>query len=215
MTNWTRRGGGDDDLARAALRAFVSALGGASSAATNAVGGAQAAAGLGEFFTDVSRDGLEATLDRYGLGDLVGGDPLEVLNEIANRVAGAGDSPEEAVARDAVLDVLGDIYGDVGTFGDLEQLESDVEAIRDFLARFLAEYVYKRVLHDLGDRIADNATNPEEAARLERRIRAQIRALVELDLSTIDPLEFNWSTSAGRARMRDLLADAFRMISAE
>jgi hypothetical protein len=214
MTNWARSGGGNDDLARAALGAFAAALGGAARAAASATGGVRAAGGLGEFFADVSRDGLDATLDRYGLEDLVGSEPLEVLNEIAARVAGAGDSPEEAVAREAVLDVLAEIYGDAETFDDMEALAVDADAIRDFLARYLTDYIYKRVLHDLGDRISDNAGSPEEAARLEQQIREQIRALVALDLSTIDPLDFDWTGPTGQERMRALLADAFRMISA-
>src|SRR5205809_567487 len=110
MTNWVRGGGGSDDLARAALGAFVGALGGAARAAATATGGIRAAGGLGEFLADVSRDGLDTTLDQYGLEDLVGGEPLDVLNELAARIAGAGDSPEEAVARDAVLEVLVELY---------------------------------------------------------------------------------------------------------
>jgi hypothetical protein len=214
MTNWARSGGGDDDLARAALGAFVSALGGATRAAANATAGVRAAGGLGEFFADVSRDGLDTTLERYGLEDLLGGEPLEVLNEIAARVAGAGQTQEEAIAREAVLDVLVEIYGDAEVFADMEALEIDATAIRDFLARFLTDYIYKLVLHDLGDRITDNAGSPEEAARLEQQIREEIRSLVALDLSTIDPLNFDWSGPVGQERMRSLLADAFQMISA-
>ncbi len=214
LTNWTKGGGRDDEVARAALGAFVAALGGASRAAESAAGGIKAASGLGEFLADVNRDGLDATLNQYGLSDLIGGERLDVLNEIAGRVAGAGDSMEEAVARDAILDVLGEIYSDARTFEEMEALDIDADAIRDLLATYLAYYIYKRVLQELGDRIADNAGSPEEAARLERQIRDQIRDLVALDLSAIDPLAFDWAGRAGQERMRTLLADAFRMISA-
>lgn len=214
MTNWARGGGASDDVVRAAFGAFVSALGGAATAAANATGGVRAAGGLGEFLADVSRDGLDATLDRYGLEDLVGGEPVEVMNEIAARIAGAGDSPEEAVARDAVIEVLSEMFIDAETFADMDAIEIDAEMLRDFVARYLTEYVYLRVLHELGDRIKDNAGSPQESARLEQQIRTQIRALVELDLSTIDPLNFGWLQPEGAERMRDLLADAFRMVSA-
>jgi hypothetical protein len=214
MTNWARSDGGNDDLARAALGAFVGALGGAAAAAASATGGVRAASGLGEFLSDVSREGLDTTLDRYGLEDLVGGEPLEVLNEIASRVAGAGDSPEEAVAREAVLEVLAELFEDTETFADMDAVEIDADILRDFLARYLTEYIYQRLLHDLGDRITDNADSPEDAARLEQRMQAQIRDLVALDLSTIDPLNFDWQSDGGQERMRELLADAFRMISA-
>jgi len=212
MTNWARGGGGNDDIARAALGAFVGALGGAAAAAANATGGVRAAAGLGDFLADVSRDGLDATLERYGLEDLAGGEPLEVLNEIASRVAGAGDSPEEAVARDAVLEVLGELFADADTFADMNAIEVDADFVRDLLLRHLTEYIYRRVLHELGDRITDNVASPDEAARLERRIRAQIRDLVALDLSTFDPLDFDWQSASGQESIRDLLADAFLMV---
>lgn len=214
MTNWVRGGGGSDELARAALAAFVGALGGAARAAATATGGVRAASGLGDFLVDVSRDGLDKTLDRYGLEDLVGGEPFEVLAEIASRIAGAGDSPEESVARLAVIEVLTELYEDADTFAEMDAVVVDADRLREILARYLTEYVYLRVLHDLGDRITDNAGSPEEAVRLERGIRDQIEALVALDMSAIDPIDFNWQSSAGQAWIRDLLAGAFRMVGA-
>jgi hypothetical protein len=214
MTNWTRGGGQNGDLASAALGAFVTALGGAASAAATATGGVSGAAGLGEFLTDVSREGLDATLDRYELADVVGAEPLEVINEIAGRISGAGDSVEESVGRQAVLEVLSELYADADTFEEMDAVAVDADLLRDFLARFLTEYIYRRVLQALGDRIRDNAASEAEAARLEQQLRDHIRALVDLDLSTIDPLRLNWRGAEGRRRMEELLADAFRMASA-
>lgn len=213
MTNWAKGGGASDDLGRAALGAFVSALGGASRAAAGSAGGVQTAGGFGEFLTDVSRDGLETTLEGYGLEDLVGGEPVEVINELAARISGAGGSPEEAVARDAVLEVLRELFEDADTFADMEAIVIDAETLREFIARYLTEYIFLRVLHDLGDRITDNAA-PAEAERLERELADQLRALVDLDLSAIDPVDFDWRGPAGQARLQELLADAFRMVSA-
>ena len=215
MTNWTRGGGQRSDLAGAALGAFVAALGGASAAAAGSVGGVRSAAGLGEFLADVARDGLDATLVQYDLSDLVGGEPLEVINEIAARVAGAGDSVEESVAREAVLEVLSELFADAETFEQMETIAVDADHVRDLLVRYLIEYVYRRVLQALGDRIRDNSSSDAEAARLEAQLREHIRALVSLDLSTINPLDFNWQSSEGRARVQELLADAFRMASIE
>jgi hypothetical protein len=213
MTNWAKGGGGSDDLARAALGAFVSALGGASRAAAGSAGGVQTAGGFGDFLADVSRDGLETTLEAYGLADLVGGDPIEVMNELAGRIAGAGESPEEAVARDALLDVLQEVFEDADTFADMDAVVIDAETLRELLARYLTQYIFLRVLHELGERITDNAS-PGEAERLERQLGDQLRALVDLDLSTLDPVDFDWRGAVGRARLQELLADAYRMVSA-
>lgn len=214
MTNWTRGGGIDPAAARAAVSAFVTALGGPARAAAGAGGAVQAAGGLGEFLADVSRDGLDVTLDRYGLADLLGGEPVEVLNEIAARIAGAGDSPEQAVARDALIEVLGEIFSDADTFEEMDAIVIDEEMLREFVARYLTEYIFWRVLHELGDRIRDNAA-PQDAERLERTLRNDLRALIDLDLSMIDALDFNWSGRDGQERLRELLAEAFRMASAE
>jgi hypothetical protein len=184
------------------------------SAAAAATGGVSGAAGLGEFLSDVSRDGLDAALDRYELADVVGAEPLEVINEIAGRISGAGDSVEESVGRQAVLEVLSELYADADTFEEMDAVAVDADLLRDFLARYLTEYIYRRVLQALGDRIRDNATSEAEAARLEQQLRDHIRALVDLDLSTIDPLRLNWRGAEGRRRMEELLADAFRMASA-
>ena len=58
-------------------------------------------------------------------------------------------------------------------------------------------------------------TFPKAGTTEYQQIRTQIRALVALDLSMIDPLTFGWRQPEGIARMRDLLADAFRMVSAD
>jgi hypothetical protein len=214
LTNWTRNGGTDNAVAHAALAAFVGALGGAAAAAAGATGGVRSTAGLGEFLTDISRDGLEETLDRYGLDDLVGGDPVEVLGELATRISGAGNSPEEAVARDALLQVLTEAFDDPDTFESMAAIAIDEPLLIELLARYVTEYLFLRVLHELGDRIRDNAS-PTDAEKLERRLRDDLRALVNLDLSTIDhPLDFEWSSAAGRARVEELVREAFRMMSA-
>jgi hypothetical protein len=215
LTNWTRGGGTDSQLVNAALAAFVGALGGATRAAADATGGVRAAAGLGEFLADLGRDGLDVALDRHGLDDLVGGDAVEVLGELAARIAGAGETTEEAVAREALLMVLTEIFDDPETYTDLEAAVVDEERLRDFVARYLTEYIFMRVLHELGDRIRDNVS-PSEAPAYEERLHDDVAALVRLDLSTIDdPLEFGWTTSAGKARVRELLAEALRMLTPE
>jgi hypothetical protein len=215
LTNWTRGGGTSSDLATAALAAFVQALGGASAAASEAAGGVRTAAGLGEFLADVGRDGLETTLDRYGLSDLVGGDAIEVLGELANRIAGAGETTEEAVARDALREVLTEMFEDPESYEDLETLDVDDDRLREFVALYLVEYIFARVLHELGDRITDNVA-PAEAPDYQRRLHDDVAALVRLDLSTIDdPLTFGWTSQQGRDRVQELLAEALRMLTLE
>lgn len=215
LTNWTRGGGTNSGLATAALGAFVGALGGAAAAASGATGGVRTAAGLGEFLADVGRDGLDTTLDRYGFADLVGGDAVEVLGELATRIAGAGDTTEEAVAREAVREVLTQIFDDPENYEDLEALSVDDDRIREFVALYLIEYIFARVMHELGDRIANNVA-PAEAPAYERRLHDDVAALVRLDLSTIaDPLTFRWTTTRGRERVQALLEEALRMLTLE
>jgi hypothetical protein len=212
MTNWTKGGGQSNDVLRRSLAEYVTALGGARSAASRSTGGVRAAGGLGGFLADVGRDGLDATLDAYQLTDLVGGDPTEVINEIAERIVGSGDTVEEAVARDAVLEVLGELFAEADTFEEMDQVQISEDGLRDLLARYLNEYIYRRVLQALGDRIRDNAASDAEAARLEASTRDLISSLVSLDLSTLDPLTFDWQGAEGRDRMQQLLEDAFRLV---
>lgn len=215
LTNWTRGGGTNPDLANAALAAFVRALGGAASAASQASGGVHAAAGLGAFLADIGRDGLDTTLERYGLDDLVGADAVEVVGELSNRIAGTGQTIEEAIARDALRAVLALVLDDPETYEDLEAaLVVDSDRLRELVALYLIEYIFLRVMHDLGKRIADNVA-PTEAPAYEKRLHDDLAALVRLDLSLIDdPLTFAWATDGGRARVEELLAQAFLMLTA-
>jgi hypothetical protein len=214
LTNWANSGGTNTQLANSALAAFVGALGGASAAASQATGGVRAAAGLGEFLADVGREGLDTTLDRYGLTDLVGEDAFEVINEISNRIAGAGETAEEAVARDALRAVLAAMLDEAETYEDLEAaLVVDEDRVRSLIALYLVEYIFTRVMQELGKSIADNVP-PGDGEAYERRLHADLEALVRLDLEQIaDPLTFGWTTDAGRAAVRELFERALLMIT--
>ena len=60
----------------------------------------------------------------------------------------------------------------------MEAVAVDPDLLREFLVRYLTEYIYRRVLQALGDPIRDNAASDAEAARLEQQLREHIRALV-------------------------------------
>ncbi len=69
-TNFAKYGGGD--RAAIAMARFVAALGGASRAAAGSAGGTATGQGVAGVFAGLATEGLTPTLQRLGLGDLVG-----------------------------------------------------------------------------------------------------------------------------------------------
>jgi len=83
-------GRGGTAVARRVLARHVPVLGGAAGAAAGARAGRTGAQRLGSVLAGIATDGLGATLTNQGIGELVGGDRLAVLDALASLVTGDG-----------------------------------------------------------------------------------------------------------------------------
>lgn len=215
MTRWSKAGGSNPPQLENALHAYVSALGGARAASSSARGATSALQRLGAFLAGASTGGTTGATEQLGLGDLEGASIDEVLNELATAIAGDGESMDGTLARDATIDVLSELLSEVDTYEEFEALVVDGAMVERLLGQFLVEYLNRRVLQALGDRIHGNAGSDDAAFRLEVRIRDSIAALVSLDLSDIDVVAFDWEGAEGTQRVQRLLEEAFVVVGGE
>jgi hypothetical protein len=207
VTNYAKHGG-ERRLERVLAR-HVATLGGASAAVAasgSAVGGAQR---LGGVISGIATDGLGPTLERFGLGHLVGQGRFEVLEALLALVAGPGGDLEAEAARQAACDVIESIFGDAETFDELDSVVLDADSLISFLESFIGLCVFYRILPQLADRLT-KYSNPLSAASLEREMKEFIHALVQLNLAGRDPLVLDWEGAEGAAIIDEVVRGAYR-----
>ncbi len=185
---------------------------GAAAAATGAVAAKRAARNLGGFLGLAAGTGLTSALRAEGLSDLVGSDTMSVLSTLVDRLAGPGNTLDDAAARAAMLAVLMSEFSDAVTYEDLEDLWSrrlSTQGVIDLLEKFLIEYVYQRMLVDVGDRIQNGAITSESAHKVERDLHEYIVASVQFEMVNVDPLILDWNGEQGQSLIDRLLLDAY------
>lgn len=217
VTRFAHQGGTDFGPVspRDVVRAYVSALGGAAAAATKAEGGITAGTELARFLTTSNGLGLTQTLEQRGLGHLVGRSPLEVLQALADLIAGATATIEDAVARRAALDVLAERFKDAETYEDLEEalgpaLSEDV--LLATLKKFLARYVYLKMLNIIKEKIESKTMTAAEAKKIEDDLRAYIDANIAFEFSRIDVQNIDWNGPAAKELIERLISDAYEQL---
>ncbi|OJW05281.1 MAG: hypothetical protein BGO49_31115 [Planctomycetales bacterium 71-10] len=198
-----------------AAQSYTRARGGAGQAARNSPSGRSATARLGGFLSDVARRGLNAALEGLNLGSVVGKDARTVFAAISNALSPDGSSPEQAVAREAVNDVLADLYDRfVGPDGDLAKLDALTgEDVTASVVDSVSAYIYRRWLQELGKQIEKKAVSPSEAVGLEREAKLFVKDAVRLDFKSVNPLAIDW-TAAGRLMIDDIYNQAYLLFGA-
>jgi len=199
-------GRGNGTPARRVLARHVAVLGGAGGAVATARAGRAGAQRLGAVLAGVAANGLGATLTERGLGDLVGGDRLSVLDGLCSLVAGDGADVDGQAARDAVLDVLDEMFPAADSWDDLDAVRVDADGVRHLLELFLARYVYNRI-PVIAERLA-RLSDPAAAQRAEADLQRLVESLVHLQLPD-DPLRVDWAGPQGRRIADESLRAAY------
>ena len=145
---------------------------------------------------------------------LAGRSAIDVFAELASRLAPSGATLEEAAGRRAISDALCALYERYDLENaDLSRLDAmDADAIRDALQVSVASYIYHRWLQELGDRIEENAIDPDQAYRLEREVRDFVQLAVQLDLAAVDVMTMNWDGPEGRELMDRIYKEAYSLL---
>lgn len=193
------------------LGRHVAVLGGPGAAAASARSGSAGLSRLGALLAGVGGPGLAAALTGLGLGHLVGQDRFDVLDGLVTLVAGDAADIESQAARDAVCDVLDELYADAGSWDDLDATGVTPESLRALLTLFLAKYVYNR-MPVLAERLA-RLMDPAAAKEADQQIVGMIHDLVVLRMPD-DPLAFDWAGPDGRRFADDAIRDTYEVLGA-
>jgi hypothetical protein len=149
------------------------------------------------------------------LSSVVGKDAPTVFAAISNALAPDGATPEQVVAREAVNDVLADLYERFVTKdGDISRLNALTgEDISKAVVDSVTSYIYHRWLQELGRQMEEKAINSSQAVGLEREAKLFVRDSVTLDLKGKDPLAMNWATE-GNPIVERIYIEAYTLFGA-
>lgn len=197
-SNFARHGGAkraDKVLAR-----YVGALGGArGAAASGRATGVGAAQGIAAFGAGIASDGLTPTLERLGLGHLVGQDRWEVLDGLVEALAGDGGSLEDQAVETAIIDAFADLYPeDAQTYEQLEEVGLDHDGVVRFIERFVAAWAYARLRPTVAQKFSQ-LDHPQTAQDRYKELRERMTALVRLEIGDRDALSISWRDQEGEA----------------
>ena len=184
---------------RRGVGAYVRGMGGARNAARASRAGRNATRRLGGFLVDVATRGIQGALDSLNLSSAIGRPAVEVLATIANLLAPAGNSLDDAAALSAISETFKDLYSQYGLEdGDLSDLDAmDADGIRIALHLSVTNYIYEKLLNVMQSALDEHNMSDQELLKAEREIRLFVRESVHLELDTIDVLSVDWNGRQG------------------
>ncbi|KAB8142889.1 hypothetical protein F8S13_11590 [Chloroflexia bacterium SDU3-3] len=191
------------------IAAYIRAHGGADSAASSAVAAQGAIQRLGSFISQFVRGGLAEALASVGLAHLVGRDAGVVLEELVDWLAGPSGTLDESIAHTAMLTLLARELPSLDVLADL-----DVAGVERMLGTLLIEYVYQRMVVELGVHLQNGALTAAEAVRAERDLYSYIIADVEFEFQFVGVNSVVWAGPEGQEIVKRLLESAYAQLAA-
>ncbi len=134
---------------------------------------------------------------------------------LVDRLAGPNRTLEESTARAAMVVVLERAFGQAETLEDFDTLctrSLDAAGVLQLLEQFLIEYVYQRMVQEMGERLLNGARTSADLCRVEEDLHEFIVADVALGFTGIDPLTLNWESREAHELIEQLLVDAYSQL---
>jgi len=185
------KGTGGGNIKKAA-QGYVRTYGGYKKAASASQRGIIVGAGLAAFLEGVSAEGLKKTFDDLGISDFVGKSSEEILAKIADTIAPAGATNDEAVAREAVISSLDNLCEKLINEGkDISAIDHMSEAmVKETVIEYIGIYIFKKWLYELGIAIEKNNLSERDAIKLEKEMEVFIKEELKVGLKDMDVKKF-------------------------
>lgn len=162
-----------------ALSSYVKAHGGAKTASKSAKSGIKTAYDLGNFVSNSYSLGFKEALNYINVS-YENKSLSEVFNEIINVLSPDPITREDSIARKAMIVTIEELYEELESVGF--DIEADVSTTNKYLAfalpKYIENYIYERILNDMGSRIECSELTSVEAIKKEEELKDCINAMV-------------------------------------
>ena len=177
FSSFAGSGGTDRGALRRAVRDYVRSGTRGSANAIQRMGASRAAGGniLG-VFRGIQRDGVEATLRRLNLGNLVGRSPEDVFLGLTDVICSEADggSIDEGIARDAWLETVAEL----DRIGIVDVRALTPAQMQEFFLTLIAHSIEARLFQEIGANGLRVAADLDDIADFEAQLRDFIRRSV-------------------------------------
>ena len=196
-----------------AVSKHVRAYGGSRAASKTAAAGISTAIGLGSFVSLANSEGIKAIFQEYKI-EYQDKSPKEVLNELINVLAPVPVTKDDAVARKAVIITLEFLY-ELFEQENIDYDSIEVEAFNIIVPKFIENYIYERILNDLGSRIELYSENAEEALQREVELKEYINAKVDIAFKGISFEQVNFNDNSTPEEVEKLFNQCYTLMEEE
>lgn len=153
------------------------------------------------FASAIANSGLDDTLSQFGLRDLMGMSPENVVHELIEHFANHGSTVEDSLALAALSEAFEAL--EVETTDDLSKMNLDA---------FLLEVVIAFINNDFDfcftEKIGKGRT-PEETFEILKEVHAYIDGVLRNGLAPVDIKNIDFSKIASEKIVCDILDEAF------
>lgn len=203
FSSFAGSGGADRGALRRAVRDYVSSgtRGGVNAARRM---GASRAAGSNVLgvFRGIQRDGVDATLRRLNLGNLVGRTPEDVFLGLTDVICADGGSIDEGIARDAWLETVAEL----DALGIVDVGALTAQQMQELFLAFITHSIETRLFQEIGSNGLRMAADLDDIQDFETQLRDYIRRSVRDSFSG----DMNHLNGLVDRQIRDMVDQTYR-----
>ena len=203
FSSFAGSGGADRSALRRAVRDYVSSgtRGGVNAARRM---GASRAAGSNVLgvFRGIQRDGVDATLRRLNLGNLVGRTPEDVFLGLTDVICADGGSIDEGIARDAWLETVAEL----DALGIVDVGALTAQQMQELFLAFITHSIETRLFQEIGSNGLRMAADLDDIQDFETQLRDYIRRSVRDSFSG----DMNHLNGLVDRQIRDMVDQTYR-----
>lgn len=202
----------DPTYLRRSISNFVKAGGGAKGSTKSSLPGRNTLRGLGNFLSSASSD-FKETFRELGI-DFTGKDSTEIVSQLVDSICRSTNTREEAIARDAAVDVLYDVFEHLDdSENDLDSIDSlDENTISDIIVKYVSTYVYKKFMQLLAQRVEKNEVSSSEVIEIEWEIKTLIQAKAQGVFISKNINEIDWKGNEGIQITNNIFNDVYQIL---
>lgn len=173
----------------------------------------RAGARLGGFLSSVATQGLDTTLQKVGLGYLIGKSATEICAGLLDILANSVSTLDDHATRKALSNVFDDLFKPNTPYEDIEQALNqslDEKGMMLIMVDFFGYYLYELFCRDFYEDW-QKKVGADQAKRLLQQVKDCIFAEVESELAskTIDSID--WSGLAGLSLAERIMQDTLEI----
>jgi len=193
-----------------AISNHIKAYGGSRAASKTARAGINTVIGLGNFANKASSSSFKTVLEEYKI-DYENKSPREVLNELTNLIAPIPITKDDSIARKALIVTLEFIY-EMFDKEDMDYDSIDENSINLMVPNFIENYIYERIISDLGSRIEFNSESSQDAMNTETELKEYINAKVDIAFKGKDFTKINFNDTTTKNEVESLINQCYTLM---